>query len=198
MCWHQYHNYFILFPQVGHIEGDPSRSGTFPANYVHKLTDWKDRELEKYWLVVVELTRHGMLTGNYYCIAHWILSGGGRWNHILLDFSHMLDSLKIFPLEKKLVKGYPRIWKALFLWHIRLHAIILEANKGTEGFYRLSIRAQPCLSCYFFFFELHHVSSVVLNKEPVKCANVFEVAVPFNHLWLVVLFELLEWSRICT
>ncbi|KAM8737371.1 arf-GAP with SH3 domain, ANK repeat and PH domain-containing protein 3 [Acanthopagrus schlegelii] len=24
---------------VGHIEGDPSRSGTFPVNYVHKLTD---------------------------------------------------------------------------------------------------------------------------------------------------------------
>uniref|UniRef100_A0A3B4YS55 ArfGAP with SH3 domain, ankyrin repeat and PH domain 3 n=1 Tax=Seriola lalandi dorsalis TaxID=1841481 RepID=A0A3B4YS55_SERLL len=25
--------------QVGHIEGEPSRSGTFPVNYVHKLTD---------------------------------------------------------------------------------------------------------------------------------------------------------------
>lgn len=24
---------------TGHVEGDPSRSGTFPVNYVHKLTD---------------------------------------------------------------------------------------------------------------------------------------------------------------
>lgn len=29
----------FIFPQVGHIEGDLSRSGTFPANYVHRLTD---------------------------------------------------------------------------------------------------------------------------------------------------------------
>lgn len=27
------------FIQVGHIEGDASRSGTFPVNYVHKLPE---------------------------------------------------------------------------------------------------------------------------------------------------------------
>lgn len=32
-------HYIILSQQVGHIEGDPSRNGTFPVNYVHKLTD---------------------------------------------------------------------------------------------------------------------------------------------------------------
>lgn len=32
----------VCSSQVGHIEGEPSRNGTFPANYVHKLTDWRE------------------------------------------------------------------------------------------------------------------------------------------------------------
>lgn len=39
LCVSSLLTFLTLFPQVGHIEGDASRSGNFPVNYVHKLTD---------------------------------------------------------------------------------------------------------------------------------------------------------------